>query len=418
ILASCAFLQAESARPPFQVEFRGGSVKSDDWEGELCEEMGGICKGGMCSCWDGYFMGADCGELGGEYDFRISHLHTDLAHLTAPDRACSSLNTGTSWCLNHEKLSSHCREAGGLPETIHLDEPNGRGRFQELRCRCTTGFSGRDCDKELLRRKWISLEESEPHHVQMLLTHSKGDCKCRNREDTLKSTNAFEHIKNDALKFCTGLFSLATPANASRDDRDEVANRVKRALGKFAEAQKICQTALDQQVTTKVADEELLGIKKGLEDREPGPKTRAYQVLDGENQTGHVWKELLKKVCADECGRIVFQTDKWASGLALRSVQIDSGIGSLSEYCAQRVVSIAEAEVLTCCEQECLWDSDDEVCLLWPFFDDSQKLDWNARCCAEGTILKNSSRERLCNSVLPKEKREKLRQTDVLPAQH
>ncbi|OLQ07386.1 hypothetical protein AK812_SmicGene9207 [Symbiodinium microadriaticum] len=355
ILASCAFLQAESARPPFQVEFRGGSVKSDDWEGELCEEMGGICKGGMCSCWDGYFMGADCGELGGEYDFRISHLHTDLAHLTAPDRACSSLNTGTSWCLNHEKLSSHCREAGG---------------------------------------------------------------KCRNREDTLKSTNAFEHIKNDALKFCTGLFSLATPANASRDDRDEVANRVKRALGKFAEAQKICQTALDQQVTTKVADEELLGIKKGLEDREPGPKTRAYQVLDGENQTGHVWKELLKKVCADECGRIVFQTDKWASGLALRSVQIDSGIGSLSEYCAQRVVSIAEAEVLTCCEQECLWDSDDEVCLLWPFFDDSQKLDWNARCCAEGTILKNSSRERLCNSVLPKEKREKLRQTDVLPAQH
>ena len=116
---------------PSKVEFRGGSVKSDDWEGELCEEMGGICKGGMCSCWDGYFMGADCGELGGEYDFRISHLHTDLAHLTAPgprvlepqhwdqqpvNRKASVrvlLLQSRGWCLNHEKLSSHCREAGG-----------------------------------------------------------------------------------------------------------------------------------------------------------------------------------------------------------------------------------------------------------------------------------------------------------------
>ena len=238
--------------------------------------------------------------------------------------------------------------------------------------------------------------------------------RCLSWEATLKFNNAFEHIKNDALKFCSGLFFLAQQQlpEGSRQTRFQLQLQVARALAN-ENAQKICQTALDQQVTPEVADEELLGIKLGVEELKPGNKTRAFQVLNGASQTNHSWQHLLKRVCADECQRLLNEITAAKREISTAGTKLKATAKgeTVPELCAKEVVQKAEAEVLTCCGQECGWNN--RTCRLWPFFDASEKLDWNARCCAEGTILKDSSRERLCNSVQPKAKRQQLRKMDA-----
>ncbi|CAK9065521.1 Uncharacterized protein SCF082_LOCUS33613 [Durusdinium trenchii] len=70
----------------------------------------------------------------------------------------------------------------------------------------------------------------------------------------------------------------------------------------------------------------------------------------------------------------------------------------ISETCAARVVKKVEAEIFGCCGRSCGWNG--RSCISWPFFDEQQKADWQAECCTEYNVLKNSSREEMCNSVL------------------
>ena len=233
--------------------------------------------------------------------------------------------------------------------------------------------------------------------------------KCHSKQEAVSLKNTFDHIENDALKFCAGLFSLAQQELPEDQSLiwEYVAARVRMVLH-HANAQKICQTALNQQVTPKVADEELLGLKEGVQDPEPGNETRAYQILNGASQPRHAWEHLLKRACADECQNLL--VEMLASKSRISQSAVDLKGFSVKKLCAEKVVQKAEAEVLTCCGQECGWDN--QTRRLWPFFDAAEKEDWNARCCAEGTILKNSSRERLCNSVQPKAKRQELYEMD------
>ena len=195
--------------------------------------------------------------------------------------------------------------------------------------------------------------------------------------------NAFEHIENDALKFCSGLFSLvklelekmtAFREKISRTDMGaqsrigrQIMNRLERSgrvstkrdiqIQQFGEildvdkkvknalenvkARKICQTALDQQVTPKVADEEILGLKT-VEDPELGNETRAFQVLHGALQTHHSWQQLLKRVCADECKNLLIERTEPHALRVLSEATVDLGAngakGTVPELCAKEVV--------------------------------------------------------------------------------
>ncbi|CAE7737818.1 mpeU [Symbiodinium necroappetens] len=293
-------------------------------------------------------------------------------------------------CLTQKEFDQRCQDAGGVAKY------GG--------CECVYEFVGDPayCGK---------LPESIP-----LETHSGFGSRCYSKEEigaTIKQRSAYDHITNDALKFCTGLLALVQKELPLEERREQwrIGVRVEDAL-QHDDREKICQAALAQQITPKLADEELLGLHESIDAPEPGEKTRAYQVLvDGVSRTDHSWQDLLNSVCADECRDLLELMESATLELVEAAVSVDSKAGTIQEICGKHVVQKAEAEVLTCCGQECGWDN--RICRLWPFFDPSERLDWNARCCAEGTILKDSSRERLCNSVQPKEKREKLYENDA-----
>ena len=109
-----------------------------------------------------------------------------------------------------------------------------------------------------------------------------------------------------------------------------------------------------------------------------------------------LWEHALAQVCKDECDDLLDMMKEEAEDLA------DDVVGHhvpFAQACAERVVQQVEAEVLGCCGRSCGFDG--RRCLLWPFFSPQEKVDWEVECCAEISILKNSSRELMCNSVLP-----------------
>ena len=109
-----------------------------------------------------------------------------------------------------------------------------------------------------------------------------------------------------------------------------------------------------------------------------------------------LWEHALAQVCKDECQDLLHMMKKETEHL------VEGVVGHhvpFAQACAERVVQQVEAEVLGCCGRSCGFDG--RRCLLWPFFSPQEKVDWEVECCAEISILKNSSRELMCNSVLP-----------------
>ena len=98
----------------------------------------------------------------------------------------------------------------------------------------------------------------------------------------------------------------------------------------------------------------------------------------------------------DECTDLLDMIKKEANHLA---EDVQENHVPFAQACAEHVVQHVEAEVLGCCGRSCGFDG--RRCLLWPFFSPQEKVDWEVECCSEISILKNSSRELMCNSVLP-----------------
>ena len=109
-----------------------------------------------------------------------------------------------------------------------------------------------------------------------------------------------------------------------------------------------------------------------------------------------LWEHALSQVCKDECTDLLDMIKKEANHLA---EDVQENHVPFAQACAEHVVQHVEAEVLGCCGRSCGFDG--RRCLLWPFFSPQEKVDWEVECCAEISILKNSSRELMCNSVLP-----------------
>eukprot|EP00435_Cladocopium_sp_Y103_P056890 s1500_g19.t1 len=107
------------------------------------------------------------------------------------------------------------------------------------------------------------------------------------------------------------------------------------------------------------------------------------------------WRHALKHVCHDECAELVSETMTEMRQLAYHDTRV--GI-SAPRSCATRVVQKVEAETFTCCAKACGWNN--ATCMSWPFLSKQQQIDWEAECCSEWNVLKGSSRQRMCNSVL------------------
>ena len=124
-----------------------------------------------------------------------------------------------------------------------------------------------------------------------------------------------------------------------------------------------------------------------------------------------IQKHHLENVCKDECEDIVEETYQqlWMMYLEVEKSDAIKTI-PFEATCADHVVRKVEAEILGCCGRSCGWNN--RSCMLWPFFNKTDKADWLEECCTELNILEGSSRERMCNSVLSPAQKELVSKLD------
>ena len=168
----------------------------------------------------------------------------------------------------------------------------------------------------------------------------------------------------------------------------------------------ICQHALTGTITPTEAKRAPFAAKAskisqhgndadGDPDRGYGRMRAVKEDATGPTETA-LWEHALARVCKDECTDLLNMMKEEARHL--QEDVLDHEV-PFAQTCAERVVQHVEAEVLGCCARSCGFDG--RRCLLWPFFSPQEKVEWELECCAEISILKNSSRELMCNSVLP-----------------
>ena len=168
----------------------------------------------------------------------------------------------------------------------------------------------------------------------------------------------------------------------------------------------ICQHALTGTITPKEAKKAPFAEKaselsrKGSVQDQDGDRAYGRMRAVKENATSPaekaLWEHALSQVCKDECTDLLDMMKKETKHLQKDVLGKDV---PFAQACAEHVVQHVEAEVLGCCGRSCGFDG--RRCLLWPFFSPQEKVEWELECCAEMSILKNSSREFMCNSVLP-----------------
>eukprot|EP00913_Durusdinium_trenchii_P023738 g22295.t2 len=188
-------------------------------------------------------------------------------------------------------------------------------------------------------------------------------CRCEQRNDWARSVKS--PVETAALAFCEAALKKKATKGGKKEDsvppvsvcEEQLSNR--KATGAYGRLHTVLQEA---------------------------PKTAAWH---------------LTRVCRDECEELVNMTNR-----NMGKMQSDlhgawtPHVMSVGETCAMRVVKKVEAEIFGCCGRSCGWNG--RSCISWPFFDEQQKADWQAECCTEYNVLKNSSREQMCNSVLSK----------------
>ena len=207
-------------------------------------------------------------------------------------------------------------------------------------------------------------------------------------------------VSASALRFCE---ALAEEGYKTMKDtmKGTMKDNINRALNKTSPA--ICQHALTGTITPTEAEKFPFAGKaselsrKGSDEDQDGD--RAYgrmRAVKEDAAEAALWEHALSQVCKDECDDLLKMMRKEAEDLANDVV---SNHVPFAQACAERVVQQVEAEVLGCCGRSCGFDG--RRCLLWPFFSPQEKVEWEVECCAEISILKNLSRELMCNSVLP-----------------
>jgi len=223
-------------------------------------------------------------------------------------------------------------------------------------------------------------------------------CRCLSEVEALERLSSIP-VEASALRFCEALVEKSY--GKTRHARRATTRNMKDALDETSP--EICQHALTGTITPQEAkDAPFAGnaselSRKGSDEDRNGDRRYGRMRPVKENAIEKaLWKDALARVCKDECTDLLDMMKKEIEDLAddvvLHQVPF-------AQTCAERVVQHVEAEVLGCCARSCGFDG--RRCLLWPFFSAEEKVDWEVECCAEMSILKNSSRELMCNSVLP-----------------
>ena len=226
---------------------------------------------------------------------------------------------------------------------------------------------------------------------------SKG-CSCLTQAEAVERLAKIP-VAASALSFCEALVEQGFKID---HHRTTMGTTMEDALRKTSP--EICQHALTGTITPTEANRAPFAEKaselsqKGSDgdpDRGYG-RMRAVKEDAAGSAEEALWKQALTRVCKDECDDLLNMMKKEAEDLAK---DVSENHVPFAQACAERVVQHVEAEILGCCGRSCGFDG--RRCLLWPFFSPKEKVDWEVECCAEISILKNSSRELMCNSVLP-----------------
>ena len=185
-------------------------------------------------------------------------------------------------------------------------------------------------------------------------------------------------------------------ANAQQEVEQENAKEAAEQESKKAE--KICHKVLTGELG---ADDGPKWAEKAANSSQPEGQHYQLGRLQKVDATEKAWKVSLKNVCKDECIELVKEMKK-ESPRILRDVGGGSDgwkwMDSYEEVCAKRVVQKVEAEILGCCAESCGWNG--RACMYWPFLNSTEKGQWEAECCTEFNILKNSSRATMCDATL------------------
>jgi len=234
------------------------------------------------------------------------------------------------------------------------------------------------------------------------LSDASPGCRC------LSEVEATERLKMpvsaSALRFCDALVEQSYRGHRFEERRDRMTSAMRDALEKTSP--ETCQHALTGTITPREAKKAPFAAKASElsqhgqdadrnRDRRYG-RMRAVKEDDTSPAEKALWEHALSQVCKDECDDLLKMMKKETKDL------IDDVIlypVPFAQACAERVVQQVEAEVLGCCGRSCGFDG--RRCLLWPFFSPQEKVEWEVECCSEMNVLKDSSRELMCNSVLP-----------------
>ena len=215
-------------------------------------------------------------------------------------------------------------------------------------------------------------------------------------------------VAASAVKFCSNLFREAAQVmdgavEAGLAAKVEVAKvglaferlqAAKAAQHEAQEARGICHKVLTGELG---ADDGPEWAEKAANSSQPEGQHYQLGRLQMVNATEKAWKVSLKNVCKDECIELVKEMKKETREI-LNDVGNPSKPPSYEEVCAKRVVQKVEAEILGCCAESCGWNG--RACMLWPFLNSTEKGEWEAECCTEFNILKNSSRATMCDATL------------------
>ena len=222
-------------------------------------------------------------------------------------------------------------------------------------------------------------------------------CRCLSEVEALERLRI--PVAASALRFCEALVEKSY--GKTRHARRATTRNMEDALSKTSP--QICQHALTGTITPTEANRAPFAgnaselSRKGSDEDRNGDRRYGRMRPVKENAIEKaLWEHALARVCKDECEDLLNMTKKETFHLAKDVVDHDL---PFAQTCAKRVVQQVEAEILGCCGRSCGFDG--RRCLLWPFFSAEEKVDWEVECCAEMSILKNSSRELMCNSVLP-----------------
>ena len=244
------------------------------------------------------------------------------------------------------------------------------------------------------------------------LSDAKPGCRCVTKAEAQELRKM--PVAASALRFCDALVDQSKRAAELRPWQDRMSRQdlVSRVMRNITEdtlkktSPEICQHALTGTIS-KTEAEKAPWAEKASELSRKG----SVQDQDGDRAYGRMravkesattpaekalWEHALAQVCKDECTDLLNMMKEEARNLAN---DVEWKHVPFAQTCAERVVQHVEAEVLGCCARSCGFDG--RRCLLWPFFSPKEKVEWNLECCAEMNVLKNSSRELMCNSVLP-----------------